>query len=71
MNTPKIADYTTRRSYQQNYAKENREAINARKRAWRVARKNLSGGGGHHEQRASSNAQSAAIGNETSLSQNT
>lgn len=36
MNTPKIADYTTRKSYQQDYAKENREAINARKREWRA-----------------------------------
>jgi hypothetical protein len=39
MNPPQIADYTTRKSYQQNYAKDNREAINARKRAWRLARK--------------------------------
>lgn len=40
VNTPKIADYTTRKSYQQEYSAKNREAINARKKAWRAARKN-------------------------------
>ncbi len=29
------ADYTTRANYQDAYRKANREAINARKRAWR------------------------------------
>jgi hypothetical protein len=33
------ADYTTRANYQDNYRKANREAINARKRAWRKANK--------------------------------
>ncbi len=35
MNPPRIADYTTRANYQSDYRKKNREAINARKRAWR------------------------------------
>jgi len=39
------ADYTTRANYQENYRKSNRDAINARKRAWRKANKtNLSTG---------------------------
>ena len=33
------ADYTTRANYQDNYRKANRDAINARKRAWRKANK--------------------------------
>lgn len=33
------ADYSTRENYQSNYRKENRDAINARKREWRKARK--------------------------------
>ncbi len=33
------ADYTTRTNYQENYRKSNRDAINARKRAWRQAKK--------------------------------
>ncbi len=33
--TLRVADYTTRSNYQKNYAKVNRDAINARKRAWR------------------------------------
>ena len=34
---PRIAaDYTTRSNYQENYRKSNRDAINARKRAWRA-----------------------------------
>lgn len=33
------ADYTTRASYQAEYRKRNREAINARKRAWRKQNK--------------------------------
>ena len=31
----RIADYTTRANYQENYRKSNRDAINARKREWR------------------------------------
>ncbi len=31
----RVADYTTRTNYQKNYAKANREEINARKREWR------------------------------------
>ncbi len=34
-----VADYTTRSNYQKNYASANRDAINARKRAWRKAKK--------------------------------
>ncbi len=37
--TSRIADYTNRKDYQKQYAKTNREAINARKRAWRKANK--------------------------------
>jgi hypothetical protein len=33
------ADYTTRANYQENYRKSNRDAINARKRAWRKEKK--------------------------------
>ena len=33
------ADYTTRANYQENYRKSNRDAINARKRAWRAEKK--------------------------------
>jgi hypothetical protein len=33
------ADYTTRANYQENYRKSNRDAINARKRAWRASKK--------------------------------
>ncbi len=40
----RIADYTTRANYQENYRKANRDAINARKREWRNERK-LSGVG--------------------------
>ncbi len=36
--TTRLPDYTTRGNYQKNYAKANREAINARKRAWRKSR---------------------------------
>ncbi len=35
----RVADYTNRKDYQKNYAAANREAINARKRAWRKAKK--------------------------------
>ncbi len=34
-----VADYTTRKNYQRDYAQSNREAINARKRAWRERKK--------------------------------
>ncbi len=34
-----VADYTTRTNYQKNYAKANREEINARKREWRKKNK--------------------------------
>ncbi len=37
--TPRIADYTNRKDYMKHYAKANREAINARKRARRQANK--------------------------------
>jgi len=36
---PKLPDYTTRKSYQEQYRKANREAINARKREWKKRRK--------------------------------
>ena len=35
---PRVADYTTRRQYNADYAKRNREAIRARKREWRKRR---------------------------------
>jgi hypothetical protein len=39
------ADYTTRANYQENYRKSNRDAINAKKRAWRKSKKtNLAAG---------------------------
>jgi len=40
MNQPRIAaDWTSRKSYQEQYRKDNREDINQRKREWRKARK--------------------------------
>jgi len=39
MTTRIAADYTNRSNYQKQYAKDNKAAINARKRAWREARK--------------------------------
>ncbi len=39
MTTRIAADYTNRQDYQKHYAKANRAAINARKRAWRKAKK--------------------------------
>jgi len=42
MNQPRIAaDWTSRKAYQEQYRKENREAINARKLEWRKARKEI------------------------------
>ncbi len=37
----RVADYTNRSNYQKNYAKSNREAINARKREWRKMKKTV------------------------------
>jgi len=40
MNQPRIAaDWTSRKSYMEQYRKDNREAINQRKREWRLKKK--------------------------------